>query len=409
MIESIKLSNSINVHKIHQPKFNEVLVNLKIRMPLKPFQNTVASLLVRIMSDRTEVLPSKQAMREHLDFLYGAKTSTQTYTLGTDQVLDITVKAIHSKFVSEDLLKEQLSLLESMVYTPLISEQTLNEAKVNLKHYHARLKESTSSYALQQAFQSAAPGSLLELNSLGDLEDIDKVSLEDVRSLHLEVIENFAKDLILVGDVESFNSFEMFEKGGVTYFSEPLWSANVESRFESSKHNGSQTELVMIYSSDITPRHPLYSAYLVFTAILGQLPSSYLFQNIREKHSLAYSIYASRQLYDGLLYICTGTNDLNLDKAITLVKEQFEAIREDDLDIEGAVLYLSMSLEGTFEKLKPIADHTYRNLVLGLDDSIEAIQDKLKKVKEEDVKAVLNHLSEPFIYAYRGENNENNS
>lgn len=406
MIESTNLSNNITIHKIHQPKFNEVLVNMKISMPLKPYQNTVASLLTRMMGDRTQDHSTKLAIRETLDMMYGTKTSSHTYTLGTHQILDISVKAIHSKFVDEDLFSKQLELLKSMVYRPLLNEQTLNEAKVSLKHYHARIKESTSSYALQQAFKLSAPGTLLEINSLGELSDIDAVSLDDIQALHDEVVNGFIKDIIIVGDVEAYTNFTMFEEGKGSDRVNPLYQSKVDGGYQERSHEGSQTELVFIYATDITPEHELYGAYLVFCALLGQLPSSYLFQNIREKHSLAYSVYASRQLYDGLMYIATGINDENLEKAQSLIHEQFEIMKNDTLDVDAAVRYLTMSLEGTFEKLKPIADHMYRNLVLGTQESIEDLQNKLKDVTEQDVKKVMDHLSEPFIFAYRGQSHE---
>lgn len=406
MTDTIKLRNNITIHKINEPKFNEVLVNMKISMPLSAYQNTVASLLIRMIGDRSEAYPSKLAVRENLDTMYGTKTSTHTYTLGTQQVMDISIKSIHSRFVEENLVEMQLNLLKEMVYSPLLNEQTLSEAKVNLKHHHARIKESTSSYAMQQAFMNAAPGTLLEINSMGNLEDVDKVSLDEIKHLHDLLINDFTKDIILVGDVADVIDFDMFESGFSSERVNPLYESQVKGGSLEIHHPGTQTELILIYSTDITPSHTLYGAYLVFCALLGQLPSSYLFQNIREKHSLAYSVYSSRQVYDGLMYIATGINDENLDKAKALIHEQFELMKQDTLDIESAVRYLTMSLEGTFERLKPIADHTYRNIVLQTNETVEDLQAKLKEVSEYDVKRVMEHLSEPFVFAYRGDNNE---
>jgi predicted Zn-dependent peptidase len=225
MTDTIKLHNNITIHKINEPKFNEVLVNMKISMPLQSYQNTVASLLVRMMGDRTNALPTKLAVRENLDTMYGTKTSSHTYTLGTQQVLDISIKSIHSKFVEEDLQKMQLELLKEMVYSPLLNEQTLAEAKVNLKHHHARIKESTSSYAMQQAFMHAAPGTLLEVNSMGLVSDVDKVTLEEVKKLHDLVINDFTKDIILVGEVSNVLDFEMFEEGFSQERVNPLYAS----------------------------------------------------------------------------------------------------------------------------------------------------------------------------------------
>ena len=405
---NLKLKNNIVIKKVQEVKFNEVLVNMKISMPLKATQNTLISLLVRMMADRTLAHPTKQAVQENLDFMYGAKVSASTYTLGNQQVMDVYVKTIHPRFVQEDLLKMQLDLLKEMVYHPLLTQQTLDEAKVNLAHYHARIKELPSHYAMQQAFKLAAPDSFLEIDSMGELSAIDAITLGDILAVHEAVVNAFSKTVIVVGDCAEYDDFSMFEEGYAAPLAYPLYDARVDARSIEQKHAGSQTEVLFVYATDINPAHPLYSAYLVFVALLGQLPSSYLFQNVREKHSLCYSIYASRQIYDGLMYISTGVNDDNLAKAKALIVEQFDLMRGDVLDIESAINYLVMALEGTFEKLKPIADVTYRNYVLDQDEDIETLQTRLKAVTQADVKAVMDHLSEPFIYAYRGEDNGKN-
>ncbi|WZU02991.1 hypothetical protein MGH68_09320 [Erysipelothrix sp. D19-032] len=124
---------------------------------------------------------------------------------------------------------------------------------------------------------------------------------------------------------------------------------------------------------------------------------------------MAYSIYASRQLFDGVMIIATGINDRNLDKTLTLIQEQFEIMKQESLDIQPAIQYLNLGLEGTTENLKRIADRQFRNELLGVDESIEALQEKIANVTVEQVKEVIDHLGAPFTYAYRaqagGENN----
>ncbi len=406
MTETMNLHNGIRIHQIYESKFNEVLVNLKISFPLKPYQNTMTQLLIRMLGDRTATYPTKKLMQERLDTMYGASVRINSYALGENQIIDMSVKAINSEFVKEDLLELQCELLAEFLYNPLFNESLLNEAKRDLLMYHSRIKENTASYAQIQAFKNAAKGQVFEINSIGEADDVLKVSLEELKDFHQLLVNSFAKDIYIVGHQKSLDDFSMFSKGHGDSLRNSLNATVVEPGYLEQSHAGNQTELIQVYSTDIDPHHELYEAYLVFVAILGQLPSSYLFRYIREEQSLAYRIFASRQVFDGVMYIGTSISDKNLELTQTLIKEQFDKIANEDIEILGAIEFLSSNLQSTSENLKSIGDFSYRNEVLQDPTTIEGVIEKIQKVTIEQVKEVLNHISEPFIFAYRGDKHE---
>lgn len=406
MNEELKLQNGTQIHLINEEKFHEVYLSLKIVLKLERKTNTMANLLTRMMGDRLIDNPTKTSLAKRHDMLYGAKTSALTYTLGTYQVIDLGIKMIHERFTNEPLLDEQIKLLEDMYLYPLLNEQTLEEAKKNLRMSHMHVKENASQNALIKGFKNAGAGQLFELNALGDLDDLESITLEDIKGLHQACIHEFNKQIYLVGGINRTCDFKAFNVGMSKPIADALFKTSIENTYKEERYRGSQSELVCIYQTSITPYDDLYYAYLVFIAYLGQLPTSLLFQNIREKHSLCYSIYASRQVFDGIFYIATGVNDNNVDKTLALIEEQFEIIRNESLDIQAAINYLDLSLEGNSERIKSIADHTFRNNMLEVDESIESMQAKIRDVTEADVKAVLNTIRKPYIFAYRGEKND---
>ncbi|QIK70190.1 insulinase family protein [Erysipelothrix sp. HDW6C] len=408
MNEHIKLPNNLDVHILREPKFHEVLMNLKVYFKLEAHQNTVANLLMRMMDDRIESHTTKNAMTKRLDMLYGTKTSSQTYTNGWYQVIDLSVKTINSKYTQEDLTAKQLELLADMFFNPLLNEDTLKEAKTNLKLQFARIKESSAHYAQFEAFKRSAPHQVFSLNSMGEVDAVNDVTLDEVKAFHQRLIQEAGKQLFLVGDIKQVPSFERFNVGHCAEAEIPLLDTKVTPRYEEVFHPGNQTELVLVFDTPIDPFHELYAAYLVFVACLGQLPSSLLFQNIREKHSLAYSIYASRQMFDSIMYIATGINDANLEKTLTLIDEQLQNMATADLDVDAAKQYLIMGLEGATEHMKRIADQAFRNIMLQTDETVAEMQENIKNVTEADVRAVLQTISKPYVFAYRGENHEEN-
>ncbi len=72
-----------------------------------------------------------------------------------------------------------------------------------------------------------------------------------------------------------------------------------------------------------------YAAYILNT-LLGRGMSSYLFQEIREKRGLAYSVFSYRPAYfdAGQLVVYAGTERKSLEEVVRLIMKQFDTFRK---------------------------------------------------------------------------------
>ena len=78
---------------------------------------------------------------------------------------------------------------------------------------------------------------------------------------------------------------------------------------------------------------------LLYNAILGGIPTSKMFQNVREKHSLAYTASSSFIRQKANVFIKCGIDIENYDKALKIIKEQLEDMKKGeftDKNIEEA-------------------------------------------------------------------------
>ena len=78
----------------------------------------------------------------------------------------------------------------------------------------------------------------------------------------------------------------------------------------------------MMYPTHVTLSSPDYWTLRTGSCIFGQLPTSLLFQEVREKRSLCYSIYSSILSYDGVMSVSTGIDSAHLDEVKELVEQQ---------------------------------------------------------------------------------------
>ncbi len=129
----------------------------------------------------------------------------------------------------------------------------------------------------------------------------------------------------------------------------------------------------------------------VLDTILGGSMSSRLFQEVREKRGLAYSIYSNAHPFSdfGIFYVYAGCDKKNLENVVTLILEQFrqfkkEGITKEELQrgkehLKGGLV---LGLESTSSRMSYLAksEFYYNKTVL-----IDEIFDEIDKVSLDDI------------------------
>ena len=144
---------------------------------------------------------------------------------------------------------------------------------------------------------------------------------------------------------------------------------------------------------------PDFHAQQVFSVLLGGGMSSRLFQEIREKRGLVYSIYSFTSAYhdDGLLGIYAGTGEDQVTELVPVVCEELAKLT--DADLEAEVIRsrtqmksgLLMSRETTSNRCEQIAQHM---LVYGRVMPVDEIVAKVDAVDADAVRRVARRLLE---------------
>jgi predicted Zn-dependent peptidase len=117
-------------------------------------------------------------------------------------------------------------------------------------------------------------------------------------------------------------------------------------------------------TSGIPHNHQLRYAGHTLNTLLGGNMSSRLFQEVREKRGLTYSIYSFLNTYSdtGLFGVYAGTTKAEIEEVIALILRELQAIREGGIraeDLSAAKEYLRgntiLSLEGSEGRMSRLA------------------------------------------------------
>lgn len=162
--------------------------------------------------------------------------------------------------------------------------------------------------------------------------------------------------------------------------------------------NGAIQAHVCMGTHSYSYRNPKKFGLLILNTLLGAGMSSRLFQNIREKYGLAYSVYSFLDfLYDtGMFGVYIGTDKQKIDDSLELIKNELQNFKEQP--VSGAELQrtksqlkgnLMLGLESTASRMSRLAKmEIYLNDYFTLDDTLNEIE----QVTQDDILAIANEL-----------------
>lgn len=136
---------------------------------------------------------------------------------------------------------------------------------------------------------------------------------------------------------------------------------------------------------------------------LGGNMSSRLFQEVREKRGLVYTInsYKASHRHTGLFGVYAGTSPAKVGQVVELVMEEFRKVKADGLtekEIKRAKRQLRSDLLLGLESMRNrTSRNAYGELFYGRQLEVEEIERDIEKVTAEEVKALAGELLRPEL------------
>ena len=142
----------------------------------------------------------------------------------------------------------------------------------------------------------------------------------------------------------------------------------------------------------------------VYNAILGGGSNSKLFQNVREKASLAYTCGSSYIKRKQNILIRAGIEIANYDKAIGIIQKQLEDMKNgefDEEDIENAKKLLISSIESIDEEQDTQITYYFGQELAQTNIEIEEYKKRIQKIEKEQIVEFANSVQINTIYFLR--------
>ena len=377
---------------IQTQKFSDVYVSCKTMMPFNRNTITALNVLVYMMKAKTQKMNSKQKLASTLNLAYGTKVSYGLTSYGDIVTLDVRFQFVRPDWIEDaSYLNKIKQIMDQVLFHSVLDEENFNESVYLLKNRLLAQMDDPANLSCMYAFEMAHDKHSISIPVQGDLKDLHTLTLEDVQAVY-ELYMDMAKHFYVCGYVtqELYDYIDSLDSH-CAFISERTLLPRVESSYKIYEKNISQTCVSQVYSTGVDISSDDYEAQCLLCSVLGQSQKNLLFDEIREKNSLCYSISSSLIRFDGALLIHTGINRKDVNKVLNLIETQMDRLLNMDYDdryLEIAKMdFKNRIISGLDHPLSLIAQAFFDDL-LHRDITTQQRIDRIMQVTKEDISRV---------------------
>ncbi len=417
-MKTINIKEGVDLHLIKTNKFKTNLLSVFLSTPLNKNVVTKNALIPAILRRGTNSMKTQEEISISLEEMYGASFDCGIDKIGNNQVLKFYLETINNNYLpqDEDNLKNAIKILLEIVFCPLVIENGFNDEyvqseKANLKQVIEGRKDSKATYALEQCIEAMYQEEPYALYKYGKIEDLENIDNKNLYEQYKNIIENCKIDIFISGDITEDVKNEVINNENIHNLQERkavYIINNKENRRKEKKQEEIKTESMdisqgkLVLGLDILDEqdNDKYNA-LVYNAILGGTPTSKLFQNVREKNSLAYTASSSYIRQKANVFIKCGIEIENFEKAVNIIKEQIEDMKKGSFTDEN----MQEAKANIISTIQFIPDEQDTELMYYFSQELSGYQmdydeyiEKVNAVTKEDVINLANKIQINTIY-----------
>lgn len=415
-----QIKKGIKLHLIKTEKFKTNLIAVFLTLPMARKEVTKNALISAVLRRGCKNIPTSTQISQELEEMYGASFDNGIDKIGDNHVLKFYLESINDNYLLEKngkMLEISIEKLLEIIFEPLIEdgkfkEEYVQQEKENIKRIIAGKADNKASYAYDRCIEEMYKNKPYGLYKYGYTEDLEKITAKELYDYYLQLISKCKIDIIISGNindevikiVQENENIKKLEDREPQFIKSSLEDkAEVKEKEIIEEMDVTQGKIVIGMDLHLKNKEQKYIA-LVYNAILGGSANSKLFQEVREKASLAYTAGSIYIRYKSNVFIKCGIEIKNYSQAIDIIKKQLEDMKKGDFSEEE----LQNIKKGIISTIKSIDDEqdTEVTYFFGQELSIQKITideyiKKIENVTKEQIIEVANTVTINTIYFLR--------
>ena len=421
-----EIKKGIKLHCIDTNKFKTNLLSVIITLPMCREQVTFNTVIPAVLKRGTANLKTQEEISKKLENMYGASFDCGIEKIGDNHVIKFYLESLNDKFVPQSdnvsTLKESVNLLFDIILNPFIQNNKFKDEYVETEKNNIKLLieskiDNKDQYALNRCIEEMYKNKPYGLYKYGYVEDLEKIDSENLFNYYLEMINTSKIDILISGDLNKEEVIDVVKNNeNIKKLIERKPNNIVNNEQTENKENDKEKEIEIEEKMDIGQGKLVIGMNVnindynskfpvsIYNVILGESATSKLFQNVREKASLAYTARSNYVRQKNNIYIRCGIEIENYEKALNIIKEQLEDMKQGnftDEDLENAKKYMVSGIKSVQDEQDSEITYYIGQELSGKLTTFEEYIEEINKVRVEDVKNVANKININTIYFLR--------
>ena len=413
----IDIKNGIKLHTIKTEKFKTNLIAVMLTTKLDRKNITKNALIPAVLRRGTKFMQTQEEINKKMEDMYGASFDCGLDKTGDNQILKFYMETVNNEFLPQDaenMIKSSIEKTFEIIFNPYLENgvfktEYVEQEKENIKQIIDGKIDSKARYALDRCIEEMYKNEPFGLYKFGYVEDLKDINEKNLYEYYLELIKTCKIDIYISGIVDEnihniikqneniekleerkpdFKEFELVKK------------ENEEAKEIQESMEVTQGKLIIGLDVNILDKDARYKI-MIYNSLLGGSANSKLFQNVREKASLAYTASSSYYRFKNNIFINCGIDIPNYQKALEIIKKQIEDMKNGDFtdeEIENAKNGIIASIKTIDDEQDTEITYYFGQELSGTKTSLEEYIENIQKINKADVLEVAKQISINTIY-----------
>lgn len=318
---------------------------------------------------------------------------------------------------NEDNFQKSIETMLEIVFNPLIEngkfkEEYFTVEKEKLKQIIEGKKDNKGVYAFNRCIEEMYKNKPFGIYKFGSLEELEKITNEELYKYYQELIQKCKIDIFVSGKIEEDIKQKIEKNENVQKLQEReenFIKNSIENKIEQKENVVEEkmdvTQGKLVIGMDLEEKDEASkNIALVYNGILGGTANSKLFQNVREKASLAYTASSNYVRQKANIFIRCGIEIENYEKALEIIKQQIEDMKQGNFtqeELENTKQCIISTIQGIPDEQDVEITYYFGQEIAGTNVTIEQYIQNIKNVNKKQIIDLANTAKINTIYFLR--------
>lgn len=402
MYQTLQLMPGVTLRFVEADKFKQGCLSVQFLRPMRKEEASINALIPSILLRGTVRRPNLRAITQHLDDLYGASVGEMVRRVGDYQTVGLYFSFIEDRFAlaGDKVLEPILDFAKELLLEPLLvdggfhPEFVASEKRNLIANIESQLNDKRA-YAAAQLMKKMCSADTFGIPRLGTKEDVQAIEPVLAYEHYRRVLRESPVEIFYVGSApfrvianKAQQIFSSLDRSLITLPEHTAFCDGGGGDYVETM-DISQGKLCMGFTTTVTKAQDEFAAMQVFNALFGSGMTSKLFNQVREKMSLCYSIGSAYYGGKGILTVSAGIDTDKCDLVKQEILHQFQLCCEGvitEAELTAAKESILSALRGVYDSPSAIESYEF---VMAVGDAPLTTEEYRKRVQLVDLPQVV--------------------